>query len=112
FIFLTSATELEDKIHGLELGADDYLTKPIYVKEVTVRVKMLLQRKQQERIGKKDARTKFSGQLADMAIVDLLQTIEVSRKSGTIEFVTALGPATVWFRDGKVVDAEMGRLQA
>jgi DNA-binding response OmpR family regulator/tetratricopeptide (TPR) repeat protein len=112
FIFLTSATELEDKVHGLELGVDDYLTRPIYVKEIMVRVKMLLQRKQQERIGKKDARTKFSGQLADMAIVDLMQTIEISRKSGTIEFETDLGPATVWFRDGRLVDAQMGRLQA
>ena len=112
FIFLTSATELEDKVRGLELGVEDYLTKPIYVKEVTTRVKMLLQRKQQERLGRKDARTKFSGQLADMAIVDLLQTIEISRKSGTIVFETDLGNATVWFRDGKVIDANMGRLQA
>lgn len=112
FVFLTSVTELEDKVRGLELGVDDYLTKPIYVKEVMVRVKMLLQRKQQERIGKKDARTKFSGQLADMAIVDLLQTIEISRKSGTIEFETDLGTATLWFREGRVVDAEMGRLTA
>lgn len=112
FIFLTSAGELEDKVRGLELGVEDYLTKPIYVKEVMTRVKMLLQRKQQERIGRKDARTKFSGQLADMAIVDLLQTIEISRKSGTIELETDLGNATVWFRDGKVIDAQMGRLQA
>jgi DNA-binding response OmpR family regulator len=101
FIFLTSATELEDKVRGLELGVEDYLTKPIYVKEVTTRVKMLLQRKQQERLGRKDARTKFSGQLADMAIVDLLQTIEISRKSGTIEFETDLGNATVWFPRGR-----------
>ncbi len=112
FIFLTSATELEDKVRGLELGVEDYLTKPIYVKEVTTRVKMLLQRKQQERLGRKDARTKFSGQLADMAIVDLLQTIEISRKSGTIEFDTDLGVATVWFRDGRVIDAKMGELEA
>lgn len=112
FIFLTSATELEDKVRGLELGVEDYLTKPIYVKEVMTRVKMLLQRKQQERIGRKDARTKFSGQLADMAIVDLLQTIEISRKSGSIEFETDLGNAMVWFRDGRVIDAQMGRLHA
>ncbi len=112
FVFLTSVTELDERVRGLELGVDDYLTKPIYVKEVMIRVKMLLQRKQQERIGKKDTRTKFSGQLADMAIVDLLQTIEISRKSGTIEFSTNLGRATLWFREGRVVDAQMGRLQA
>ncbi len=111
FIFLTSAKAIEDKVRGLELGVDDYLTKPIYIKEITTRVAMLLQRKQRERLERKDARTKFSGQLADMAVVDLLQTLEISRKSGTIQLGTDLGEATLWFRDGAVVDAEMGRLQ-
>lgn len=112
FIFLTSAKSIEDKVRGLELGVDDYLTKPIYIKEVTTRVAMLLQRKQRERLERKDTRTKFSGQLADMAVVDLLQTLEISRKSGTMKLSTDLGEAHLWFRDGAVVDAEMGRLQA
>lgn len=111
FIFLTSQSSIEDKIHGLELGVDDYLTKPIYIKEITTRVKMLLQRKQQEKLQRKDTRTKFTGQLGDMAVVDLMQTIEISRKSGLIHLETPLGPANVWFRDGALVDAEMGRRQ-
>ncbi|MBL4684325.1 MAG: response regulator, partial [Nannocystaceae bacterium] len=111
FIFLTSGKAIEDKVRGLELGVDDYLTKPIYIKEITTRVAMLLQRKQRERLERKDARTKFSGQLADMAVVDLLQTLEISRKSGTIRLSTDLGDATLWFTDGAVIDAEMGRLQ-
>lgn len=112
FIFLTSEKSIEDKVRGLELGVEDYLTKPIYIKEITTRVTMLLQRKQHERLEKKDAaRTKFSGQLADMAVVDLVQTIEISRKTGTISLSTELGEATVWFRDGHIIDAEMGRLQ-
>jgi len=111
FIFLTSAKAIEEKVRGLELGVDDYLTKPIYIKEITTRVAMLLQRKQRERLERKDARTKFSGQLADMAVVDLLQTLEISRKSGTIQLTTDLGEAMLWFHDGAVVDAEMGRLQ-
>jgi DNA-binding response OmpR family regulator len=112
FIFLTSEKSIEDKVRGLELGVEDYLTKPIYIKEITTRVTMLLQRKQHERLEKKDAaRTKFSGQLADMAVVDLVQTIEISRKTGTISLTTELGEATVWFREGAIIDAEMGRLQ-
>ncbi len=113
FIFLTSEKSIEDKVRGLELGVEDYLTKPIYIKEITTRVRMLLQRKQHERLEKKDAaRTKFSGQLVDMAVVDLVQTIEISRKTGTISLSTELGEATVWFREGAIIDAEMGRLQA
>lgn len=112
FVFLTSAKGIEDKVQGLELGVEDYLVKPIYIKEVTTRLRMLLQRKQRERLERKDtARTKFTGQLADMAVVDLMQTIEISRKSGTIAFETELGDATVWFREGTVIDAQMGRLQ-
>lgn len=112
FLFLTSEKSVEDKVRGLELGVEDYLTKPIYIKEITTRVTMLLQRKQHERLERRDpARTKFTGRLADMAVVDLLQTIEISRKSGVIHFGTELGEAQVWFREGAVVDAQMGRLQ-
>ena len=113
FVFLTSAKAIEDKVRGLELGVEDYLVKPIYIKEVTTRIRMLLQRKQRERLEKKDAaRTKFTGHLADMGVVDLLQTIEISRKTGVIHFETEFGEAQVWFRDGALVDAQMGRLQA
>ncbi len=108
FVFLTSQKSIEDKVRGLELGVEDYLTKPIYIKEITTRVRMLLQRKQRERLEKKDTRTKFSGHLADMAVVDLIQTIEISRKSGVIHFETELGDATVYFRDGQLIDGEMG----
>ena len=55
FIFLTSEKSVEDKVRGLELGVEDYLTKPIYIKEITTRVTMLLQRKQHERLEKRDA---------------------------------------------------------
>jgi DNA-binding response OmpR family regulator len=113
FVFLTSAKAIEDKVRGLELGVEDYLVKPIFIKEVTTRLRMLMQRKQREKLESKNAaRTKFTGHLADMAVVDLFQTIEISRKSGTIDFETALGDATIWFRDGTIIDAEMGRLQA
>ncbi|MCA9699139.1 MAG: DUF4388 domain-containing protein, partial [Myxococcales bacterium] len=113
FVFLTSAKAIEDKVRGLELGVEDYLVKPIYIKEVTTRLRMLMQRKQREKLESKNAaRTRFAGHLADMAVVDLFQTIEISRKSGTIQFETDLGEATIWFRDGTIIDAEMGRLQA
>lgn len=45
-IFLTSRDEEFDKILGLELGADDYLTKPFSMKELLARVRVLLRRYQ------------------------------------------------------------------
>jgi DNA-binding response OmpR family regulator len=114
FIFLTGQKSVEDKIKGLELGVEDYLTKPIYIKEILTRVRILLQKKQRANLEEKreTKQTKFAGQLSDMAVVDLIQTIEVSRKSGVIHFTSPEGRrGAIYFRNGKVVDAELGRLQ-
>ncbi len=43
-LFLTAKGRIEDKITGLEAGADDYLTKPFDVRELQLRVKAILRR--------------------------------------------------------------------
>ena len=43
-IMLTARTEERDKVRGLELGADDYMTKPFSVRELVARVKAALRR--------------------------------------------------------------------
>lgn len=43
-IFLTQKDERSDKIHGLELGADDYITKPFDLEELKLRVKSAISR--------------------------------------------------------------------
>lgn len=45
-IMLTARVEDQDKILGLELGADDYLTKPFNVRELIARVRAVLRRAQ------------------------------------------------------------------
>jgi len=113
FVFLTGQTEIESKIRGLELGVDEYLTKPIYIKEILTRIRLLLQKKQRDTIEtRRDTNTRFAGTLHDMGVVDLIQTIEVGRKSGLIHFSGPDGrQATIYFRSGAVIDAEAGHLQ-
>ena len=43
-IMLTAKSEDIDKILGLEYGADDYITKPFNIREVTSRIKAILRR--------------------------------------------------------------------
>lgn len=43
-IMLTAKNDIVDKILGLELGADDYITKPFDIREVLVRIKVALRR--------------------------------------------------------------------
>lgn len=44
-IIISAKNSLEDKIHGLDLGADDYLAKPFHLAELHARVKSVLRRK-------------------------------------------------------------------
>ena len=114
-VFLTSQKSVEDKIRGLELGVEDYLTKPIFVRELLARVNILFARRTHDafsdgRGGFSTKRTQFAGSIRDMTVVDLIQTFEVSRKSGTVTLKSASTTATLVFRDGKLIDAQAGVL--
>jgi len=71
-IMLTARDEEIDKIIGLELGADDYLTKPFNPRELVARIKAVLRRNQLSRGSTKDV----------IRIGDL--TIDINRREVTI----------------------------
>ncbi len=114
FMFLSSDGSIESKIRGLELGVQDYLTKPIYIREVIARVGIELSRQTRAGLARKsdDARTRFSGSLSEMSVVDLLQTIDVSRKSGVLTLVAADGQeGMISFDSGAVINARVEDLR-
>lgn len=43
-IILSAKSELEDKVKGLDIGADDYITKPFYIKELLARLRVFSRR--------------------------------------------------------------------
>jgi DNA-binding response OmpR family regulator len=47
-IIISAKNSLDDKIHGLDLGADDYLSKPFHLSELNSRIKALFRRKKFE----------------------------------------------------------------
>ena len=44
-IIISAKNKLEDKLNGLDLGADDYLAKPFYLSELTARINAIIRRR-------------------------------------------------------------------
>ena len=78
-IMLTAKATESDKITGLEIGADDYITKPFSVKEVLARVKAVLRRVESDEIHKyEDARLRVD--FVDMRVFCLDTEVKLTRK--------------------------------
>ena len=56
-IFLTARAAENDRVQGLELGADDYITKPFAIRELLARVKSVLRRFERSETPDKDGAT-------------------------------------------------------
>ena len=66
-IFMTSRDELEDKLTGFGMGADDYITKPYAPAEVAARVKSLLHRTYKRDMTETQQRLRFATIELDIA---------------------------------------------
>ncbi len=76
-IMLTAKSEEIDKILGLELGADDYITKPFSIRELSARIKALLRR----------SNVKYDNEVLRFGNITLnLQTREVLKNGGKLDF--------------------------
>ena len=59
-LILTARSDWQDKVGGLEAGADDYVTKPFYLEEVEARVNALLRRAS----GRASSRADYEGEVS------------------------------------------------
>jgi CheY-like chemotaxis protein len=120
-VFLAQDGSPEAKIRAISAGADEYLTKPTFVKEILTRIGGLLDRRAKDALSKKDRPANFRGTLGGMGLVDIFQLIESGRKSGVLHLrsdparsgglVASPTEASIWFRDGRAVDAEVGAMR-
>ncbi len=87
-IMLSAAAEVFDRIVGLEMGADDYVTKPFEPRELLARVKSVLRRSQGaiEREVESGSRVKFGEYSLDLDAHQLLDRDEQAVALTSMEF--------------------------
>lgn len=94
-ILLTAMGETEDRINGLESGADDYLPKPFEPKELVLRIKNILKRTPSES-------NAAQNKLALGLCVYHLQTKELYTKQGDIVHITPVEQSLLNVLGGKL----------
>jgi len=104
-VVLTRETELEDRLNSLEIGVDDYISKPFYPDEVAARIEMILQEMELIEESRRSLRHGFMGHLSEMNLVDLIQTLELGKKSAIIYLSRGGSEGRVYVNEGLVIDA-------
>src|SRR5262245_9850523 len=127
-LMLTARTEEADKVAGFAVGADDYLTKPFSLRELTARVKAIIRR--MDRIGDlaaTDAVTRFDltvdparrqvtrgGEEVPLTPLEFEILITLARSPGTVFSRDQLMDRVWGYRDyagGRVVDSHVARIR-
>jgi two-component system phosphate regulon response regulator OmpR len=110
-ILLTAKGEVENRIKGLELGADDYIGKPFEPKELLLRVKNIIDKKIKINLNSKHCVGNAEVNLNKMTIIlkGKLKKINNSEKKVLIEMIT--NPGTTYSREeiGKIAGISQER---
>ena len=124
-IMLTAKAQLNDVISGLEMGADDYLTKPFSPKELVLRVKALLRRintttanstisSGKFRLDKNSLHCFVSGEQIDLTPTEFKLLILMVEREGTVQNREDLLREVWGYRDtanSRTLDTHVKRLR-
>lgn len=112
FILMGSLKNMEERISTMKLPIDDYLQKPLDIEDVMARIESLIREVETSAASSNRSVRGFNGTLTEMNLVDLLQTLEVGKKTGILKLSKDGNDGAVYISDGQVIDATLDGLEA
>lgn len=101
FVFLSAKKDVEERVVGLEMGADDYITKPFSVKELRAKVRSIIKKAKDLQ-----ARGSLEGLLSEVDLVEVVQLLEMGRKTGMLILDTGESTGKIYFVEGRPLYAK------
>jgi CheY-like chemotaxis protein len=106
FVFLTTEAELRKRVRGLNIGADDYLTKPFDIDELHARVERLIERRREIERTRAEEGAMLTGSIEYLAMPDLLQILSLNRTDGVLALSSPPDEGQIVLDHGRIVHAE------
>ncbi len=102
FIFLTGLSSPPNRVRGLKMGADDYISKPFDSEELVLRIQRCLERQRHRGETIPGDRSEIGGQLGHLSLIDIIQILELNKRSATVTLGRDSDTAKVYLKEGRV----------
>jgi len=112
-LFISGKDDLQTKVDALHLGAEDFLVKPVDLKELAARIRNIIRRDAKWRKGGSPGAVPSSGVVGDLknlGLPDIAQTLHLGLKTACVRLQGKGGEGRIWFENGRIRHCELGDL--
>jgi CheY-like chemotaxis protein len=113
FIFLTDRYGVSDRVRGLGVGAEDYITKPFEAEDLLARIDAVFAKRKEE--GPEPVveavEASLMGRVHQFPLPDVLQNINRQGQSGVLEVRKGTETGRIYIREGEAINASLGQHQ-
>lgn len=108
YILVSETNNPEERINAYRSGVDAFLFSDVSIREIYTIVETTIRRIEQIQNMPENVDKSLQGKIPQFAVVEILQMLHISKKSGTLTIFSQNREGSVGFWDGKIVWAELG----
>lgn len=106
YMLLSHTSNPEVRINAYRSGVDAYIEPDASIREIHTLIESFTRRIQQLKGSVEERHVSLRGQISHILVIEILQLLHISQKSGTLTLVNGLKKGSIGYLDGKLVWAE------